>query len=100
MATANGWMPSEVRKSVHARNRLATVLDVEPYNTRDQQGWLHIVDVEYLNNRRYPEAEVVPWEIEATAMGSTSLPSVGANNPDIPTDMFGNELQQKKKRRR
>jgi SNF2 family DNA or RNA helicase len=76
----------EVGQAVQVRNRLATVRAVEPYDTRGQQGRLHIVEVEYLDDCRYPEAEQVLWEVEATAkvLGSTSLPSVDANNPDSP----------------
>ena len=74
----------EVGQAVQVRNRLATVRAVEPYDTRGQQGRLHIVEVEYLDDCRYPESEQVLWEVEATAtvLGSTSLPSVDANNPD------------------
>lgn len=76
----------EVGQAVQVRNRLATVRAVEPYDTRGQQGRLHIVEVEYLDDCRYPESEQVLWEVEATAkvLGSTSLPSVDANNPDSP----------------
>jgi hypothetical protein len=76
----------EVGQAVQVRNRLATIRAVEPYDARGQQGRLHIVEVEYLDDCRYPEAEQVLWEIEATAkiLGATSLPSVDANNPDNP----------------
>lgn len=46
----------EVGQAVHVRNRLATVRAVEPYDTLGQQGRLHIVEVEYLADCRYPEA--------------------------------------------
>jgi hypothetical protein len=39
----------EVGLAVRVRNRLATIRAVEPYDSRDAQGRLHIVDVEYLN---------------------------------------------------
>lgn len=76
----------EVGQAVQVRNRLGTVRAVEPYDTRGQQGRLHIVDVEYLDDCGYPESEQVLWEVEATAkvLGSTSLPSVDASNPDSP----------------
>jgi superfamily II DNA or RNA helicase len=79
----------EVGQAVQVRNRLATVRAVEPYDTRGQQGRLHIVDVEYLDDCRYPESEQVLWEVETTAkvLGSTSLPSVDANNPDSPVSL-------------
>ena len=35
----------EVGQAVQVRNRLATVRAVEPYDTRGQQGRLHIVEV-------------------------------------------------------
>jgi superfamily II DNA or RNA helicase len=79
----------EVGQAVYVRNRLATVRAVEPYDTRGKQGVLHLVDVEYLDECRYPESEQVLWEVEATAkvLGSTSLPSVDANNPDLPVSL-------------
>ena len=72
---------------MRVRSRLATVRAVEPYDSRSAQGRLHVVDVEYLDDYRYPEAEQLLWEVEATAsiLGSTSLPSVDANRPDSPT---------------
>lgn len=75
----------EVGQAVRVRNRLATVRAVEPYDARTQ-GRLHIIDVEYLDDYRYPEAEQLLWEVEATAepLGKTSLPAVDANWPDNP----------------
>jgi hypothetical protein len=77
----------EVGQAVQIRNRLATVRAVEPYDAWGQQGRLHIVEVEYLDDCRHPEAEQVRWEVEATGkiLGATSSPSVDANNPDHPT---------------
>ncbi len=71
---------------MRVRGRLATVRAVEPYDSRTVQGRLHVIDVEYLDDSRYPEAEQLLWEVEATAsiVGSTSLPSVDANRPDDP----------------
>lgn len=76
----------EVGQAVHVRSRLATVRAVEPYDSRSAQGRLHVVDVEYLDDWRHPEAEQLLWEAEATAsiLGSTSLPGVDANRPDSP----------------
>src|SRR5271166_3733948 len=76
----------EVGQAVRVRNRLATVRAVEPYDSRTGSGRLHIVDVEYLDDWRYPEAEQLLWEVEATGtvLGTTSLPSVDANRPDSP----------------
>jgi superfamily II DNA or RNA helicase len=76
----------EVGQAVRVRSRLATVRAVEPYDSRTAQGRLHIVDVEYLDDLRYPDAEQLLWEVEATAsvLGTTSLPSVDANRPDSP----------------
>lgn len=88
MATVAAERP-EVGQAVYVRNRLATVRAIEPYDTRGKQGRLHIVDVEYLDDCRYPESEQVLWEVEITAkvLGSTSLPSVDANNPDLPVSL-------------
>ncbi len=76
----------EVGQSVRVRNRLATVRAVEPYDSRSPQGRLHVVDLEYLDDFRYPETEQLLWEVEATAepLGKTTLPSVDANRPDSP----------------
>jgi len=76
----------EVGQAVRVRNRLATVRAVEPYDARTDQGRLNIVEVEYLDDFRYPESEQLLWEVEATAepLGKTSLPSVDANRPDSP----------------
>src|SRR3954471_4685887 len=76
----------EVGQAVRVRNRLATVRAVEPYDSRDAQGRLHVVEVEYLDDFRYPEAEQLLWEVEATAnvLGTTTLPGVDANRPDSP----------------
>jgi superfamily II DNA or RNA helicase len=76
----------EVGQAVQVRNRLATVRAVEPYDSRDTHGRLHIVDVEYLDDCRFPEAEQLLWEVEATAsvLGKTSLPAVDAHRPDSP----------------
>jgi hypothetical protein len=76
----------EVGQAVRVRNRLATVRAVEPYDSRGAQGRLHVVDVEYLDDCRYPEAEQLLWEVEATAtvLGKISLPGVDAHRPDSP----------------
>jgi superfamily II DNA or RNA helicase len=76
----------EVGQAVRVRNRLATVRAVEPYDTRTAQGRLNIVDVEYLDDFRYPEAEQLLWEVESTAsvLGKTTLPRVDENRPDNP----------------
>ncbi len=78
--------PPEVGQAVRVRNRLATVRAVEPYDTRTAQGRLNIVEVEYLDDFRYPEAEQLLWEVESTALvlGKTSLPRVDENRPDNP----------------
>jgi SNF2 family DNA or RNA helicase len=76
----------EVGQAVRIRNRLSTVRAVEPYDSRSPQGRLHIVDLEYLDDFRYPETEQLLWEVEATAepLGKTTLPGVDANRPDSP----------------
>jgi hypothetical protein len=79
--TAKALPIPEVGQAVRVRSRLATVRAVEPYDSRSAQGRLHVVDVEYLDDYRYPETEQLLWEVEATAsiLGSTSLPGVDAN---------------------
>ena len=70
---------------MRVRNRLATVRAVEPYDTRTE-GRLNIVDVEYLDDFRYPESEQLLWEVESTAivLGKTSLPGGGRESPRQP----------------
>src|SRR5947209_304919 len=65
MATGTIQIP-EIGQAVRVRNRLATVRAVDAYDSRDAQGRLHIVDVEYLDDCRFPEAEQLLWEIEAS----------------------------------
>src|SRR3954467_15996708 len=74
----------EAGQAVRVRNRLATIRAVEPYDTQGAPGRLHLVEVEYLDDCRYPEGDQLLWEVEATAkiLGSTSLPGVDANRPD------------------
>jgi len=76
----------EVGQAVRVRNRLATVRVVDPYDSGQLQGRLHLVEVEYLDDCRFPEADQLLWEVEATAvvLGTTSLPSVDAHRPDSP----------------
>ena len=89
MPTAALQIP-EVGHAVQVRNRLATVRAVEPYDHPKGEGRWHIVEVEYLDDCRFPEAEQLLWEVEATAkvLGTTSLPGVDANRPDSPTALL------------
>jgi superfamily II DNA or RNA helicase len=77
----------EVGQAVRVRNRLATVRAVEPYDSQGTAGRLHLVEVEYLDDCRYPEGDQLLWEVEVTAhiFGTTSLPHVDANRPDGPS---------------
>ena len=86
MVPEHGIITPEVGQAVRVRNRLASVRAVEPYEHPKGLGRLHIFDVEYLDDWRYPEAEQLLWEVEATAqiLGKTSLPGVDANRPDSP----------------
>jgi superfamily II DNA or RNA helicase len=80
----------EVGQAVQVRNRLATVRAVEPYDHPKGEGRWHIVEVEYLDDCRFPESEQLLWEVEATAKvhGTTSLPHVDQNRPDSPTALL------------
>ena len=86
MVVSEERIAPEVGQAVRLRSRLATVRAVEHYDHPRGNGRLHVVDVEYLDDWRHPEAEQVLWEVEATAviLGKTSLPSVDANRPDSP----------------
>src|SRR5215471_3344272 len=90
MANPQALNIPEVGHAVRVRNRLATVRSVEPYESRDAQGRLHIVEVEYLDDCRFPEAEQLLWEVEATTkvLGTTSLPHVDEKRPDSPTALL------------
>src|SRR6516165_3007783 len=76
----------EVGQAVRICNRLATVRAVEPYDSQGASGRAHLVEVEYLDDWRYPESEQLLWEVEGTAnvLGKTSLPGIDANRPDSP----------------
>ena len=80
----NNQIP-EVGQAVLVRNRLATIRAVDAYDSRDS-GRVHLVNVEYLDDLRFPSAEQLLWEIESTGriLGQTSLPSVDCNRPDSP----------------
>lgn len=84
-AAATTPLIPEVGQAVRVRNRLATVRAVEPYDSRPS-GRLHLVEVEYLDDCRFPEGDHLLWEAEATAtvLGTTSLPRVDAHRPDSP----------------
>lgn len=79
-------LPPEVGQAVRVRNRLGTVRSVDIYDSREAHGRLHLVEVEYLDDWRYPEADQVLWETEVTAevLGKTSLPAVDQQRPDHP----------------
>lgn len=79
-----GGPAPEVGQTVRVRNRLATVRAVAPYDSRERQGQVNLVEIEYLDDCRHPEADQVVWEAEATAevLGRTSLPGVDASPPD------------------
>jgi superfamily II DNA or RNA helicase len=89
MGTAQALDIPEVGHAVRVRNRLATVRAVEPYEGRDVPK-LHIVEVGYLDDCRFPEAEQLLWEVEATRsiLGTTSLPRVDEHRPDSPTALM------------
>ena len=76
----------EVGQAVRVRNRLATVRAVEPYPEDNRTGLprQHIVDVEYLDDWRYPEAEQLLWEVEASAL-SLGRPPCRAWMPTVLT---------------
>lgn len=76
----------EVGQAVRVRNRLAVVRAVDPYETRNA-GRMHLVEVEYLDDHRFPAADQLLWEAEASArvLGATSLPAVDAQRPDSPS---------------
>src|SRR2546430_4686496 len=79
----------EVGQAVRVRNRLATVRAVEPYEHPRGGERQHLVEVEYLDDCRFPAGDQLLWEIEATArvLGSTSLPGVDADRPDAPAPL-------------
>ena len=79
----------EVGQAVRVRNRLATVLSVQPYDSHDEEGRLNLVEVEYLDDCRHPENDLLLWEAETTAsvLGTTSLPRVDQFSPDSPSSL-------------
>lgn len=77
----------EVGQAVRVRNRLASVRSVEPFDSKGAQGRLHLVEVEYLDDYRHPEIDLLLWEAENTGVviGRTSLPGVDFHDPDSPS---------------
>ena len=59
MAAANQveFKIPEVGQAVQVRNRLATVRAVDAYESSAAHGRVHLVDVEYLDDCRYPESQ-------------------------------------------
>ncbi len=81
----------EVGQAVRVRNRLATVRSVQPFNTQGEEGRLNLVEVEYLDDCRHPEIDLLLWEAETTAsvLGKTSLPRIDQYSPDSPSALRG-----------
>ena len=61
-------LPPEVGQAVRVRNRLATVLSVQPYDSKEEEGRLNLVEVEYLDDCRHPKNDLLLWEAETTAL--------------------------------
>ncbi|MCA9417305.1 MAG: hypothetical protein KC917_13580, partial [Candidatus Omnitrophica bacterium] len=78
----------EVGQTVRVRNRLATVLSVQPYDSHDAEGRLNLVEVEYLDDCRHPENDLLLWEAETTAevLPSSPFPRIDRTDwvPDSP----------------
>ena len=76
----------EVGQAAKIRNRLGVIRAVQAYDTRSSQGQLHLVEVEYFDDYKYPEIDQVLWELEKTAeiIGATSLPRLAEDRPDNP----------------
>lgn len=60
---------------------------VSPYGTDRSQGTVHLVEVEYFDDYRHPQADQILWEVETNAQvfGTTSLPLVDEKRPDNPS---------------
>jgi len=84
-ATGISSLP-EVGQAVQVRGRLGTVRTVAAYDTGKPTGRLHLVEVEYLDERGQPEEDQLLWEVEPTGriLGDTSLPRVDEYRPDSP----------------
>jgi len=85
MTTFKGYTANWQAHAEHPELPLLNGLTCVPYDTRTE-GRLNIVDVEYLDDFRYPDSEQLLWEVESTAivLGKTSLPRVGEHRPDNP----------------
>ncbi len=66
---------------------MGAVRSVLPYDSRGPQGTVHLVEVEYFDDYRHPQADQILWEIETNAQvfGTTSLPLVDEKRPDNPS---------------
>ncbi len=63
----------EVGQAVRVRKRLATVRAVDPYESRNE-GRLHLVEVEYLDDCQFPAADQLLWAdlSQMNASGNTN----------------------------
>ncbi|MHB9112919.1 MAG: DISARM system SNF2-like helicase DrmD [Thermoleophilia bacterium] len=71
---------------VVVRTRLAQVQDVRVHSHPATGGSLHLVDVDYLDERRFPEADTVVWEREvgAQVVSRIRVPAMDEGQPDPP----------------
>lgn len=76
----------QVGQTVYVRARHARVRDVRVYSHALTGGNLHLVEVDYLDEQRFPESDTVIWEreVDARVVQSLRLPRLDEGQPDPP----------------
>lgn len=76
----------QVGQTVYLRGRHARVRDVRVYSHALTGGNLHMVEVDYLDEQRFPESDTVIWEreVDARVVQSLRLPRLDEEQPDPP----------------
>lgn len=76
----------QVGQTVYVRARHARVRDVRVYSHPLTGGNLHLVEVDYLDDQRFPESDSVLWEreVDARIVQSLRLPHLDEGQPDPP----------------
>lgn len=83
---SNTALIPEAGQAVQIRGRLGIIKSVETQDDTLRTARYHLVEVEYLDDRKHPESDLLLWELETAKniFGSTSLPRIDETLPDKP----------------